>query len=130
MDATRILVIEDDEGARDALGCLLVEDGYTVRTADSGYAALRCASEFSPDAIVCDFYLPDLDGLQVLRRLRAAGRELFIIIVTAGGYGSGDELALRREADVFLEKPVDLGRLRDALARVTSAPERAASVLS
>jgi CheY-like chemotaxis protein len=130
MAAPRILVIEDDDGARDALGCLLSEDGYTVRTASSGTAALDCASEFQPDAIVCDYYLPDLDGLQVLRRLRATGRHIFIIVVTAGRYDAGAGIALRREADVFLDKPIDLDRLRGALERVRPAsadPVRALS---
>jgi two-component system OmpR family response regulator len=130
MDVPRILVIEDDDGSRDGLGSLLTEDGYVVRTAASGFAALLCASEFRPHAVVCDFCLPDLDGLQILRRLRATGRDIFIIMVTAGRYGPGEEIALRREADVFLEKPIDLDRLRGALLRVTSTPDEAARALS
>jgi DNA-binding response OmpR family regulator len=130
MAASRILVIEDDDGARDALGCLLSEEGYTVRTASSGRAALRCASEFEPDAIVCDYYLPDLDGLQVLRRLRATGRDIFIIVVSAGRYDEGAGLALRSEADVFLDKPIDLDRLRRALERVPSVATDAVRALS
>jgi two-component system OmpR family response regulator len=130
MAAPRILVIEDNDGARDGLGCLLSEEGYAVRTAGTGRAALRCASEFHPDAIVCDFFLPDLDGLQILRRLRATGRDIFIIMVTAGRYGVEEELALRREADVFLGKPIDLDHLRRALQRVSPAPEATPEVLS
>lgn len=130
MTAPRILVIEDDDGARDALGCLLSEDGYIVRTAGSGHEALLCASEFLPDAIVCDYHLPDLDGLQVLRRLRATSRDIFIIVTTAGRYGVSDELALRSEADVFLDKPIDLDRLRGALQRARPVPGEAMRALS
>lgn len=130
MGAPRILVIEDDDGARDALGCLLSEEGYTVRTASSGKGALLCASEFQPDAIVCDYYLPDLDGLQVLRRLRATGRDIFIIVVSAGRYDASAGLALRSEADVFLDKPIDLDRLHSALERVRSVPANAVRALS
>lgn len=130
MAAPRILVIEDDDGARDGLSCLLSEEGYAVRTAGTGFAALRCAAEFHPDAIVCDFSLPDLDGLQILRRLRATGRHIFIIMVSAGRYGAEEELALRREADLFLGKPIDLSRLRRALLCVSPAPEATPEVLS
>jgi two-component system OmpR family response regulator len=121
MSPPKVLVIEDDHGSRDALAWLLSEDGYAVRTAASGIAGLACAREFQPDAIVCDYYLPDLDGLQVLRRLRAAGGGAFIIVITAGGCGKGEEQELRMEADVFLDKPVDLSQLRSALQRIPGA---------
>ena len=127
MAAQKILVIEDDNGARDALDCLLTEEGFQVRTAASGEAGLACAREFEPDVIVCDYYLPDIDGLHVLRCLRADRGSAFIIVVTAGGYASNDEEALRREADVFLDKPIDLSKLRNALLRVNGAGRRKTS---
>lgn len=116
MAARRVLVIEDDAGARDALGSLLVEDGYTVRTAPSGARGLECAGEFLPDTVICDYCLPDMDGLRVLRHLRQHGRGVYFIALTAA-CGCGDaERALREEADLFLSKPVDLVRLRSLLA--------------
>ena len=115
MAARRVLVIEDDAGSRDALGSLLTEEGYTVRTAPSGELGLECAREFAPDTVLCDFYLPDLDGLQVLRRLRSMRPETCMIILTADCGGAEVERALRREADVFLEKPLDLRRLSRVL---------------
>ena len=129
MTPARILVIEDDDGARDALGCLLTDDGYTVRTAGSGRGGLACAADFDPDAIVCDYYLPDIDGLQVLRRLRSSGREVFIIVLTAGRCDEAEERALRHEADVFLDKPVDLSRLRSALRAAGQLRARADGML-
>ena len=129
MAAQKILVIEDDNGARDALGCLLTEEGFQVETAASGEAGLACAREFQPDVIVCDYYLPDIDGLHVLRCLRADRGGAFIIVVTAGGYGHKDEEALRDEADLFLDKPVDLSKLRTALLRVTGPGRRKASTV-
>ena len=128
MAAQKILVIEDDNGARDALDCLLTEEGFLVRTAASGEDGLACAKEFEPDVIVCDYYLPDIDGLRVLRCLRADRGGAFIIVVTAGGYDGNDEEALRQEADVFLDKPIDLSKLRNALLRVNGAGRRKASI--
>lgn len=123
MAPQKVLVIEDDNGARDALGDLLNEEGFAVRTAASGEAGLAMAREFDPDVIVCDYYLPDIDGLNVLRCLRADRGGAFIIVVTAGGWRN-DEEALRAEADLFLDKPVDLTRLRTALQRAAD-PARA-----
>ena len=123
MAARRILVIEDEPGARDALESLLAEDGYTVCTADSGRRGLERLRDFNPDTIVCDFYLPDIDGLQVLRTVRAGGSpSVTFIVLTAGGAGEEAEKALRREADVFLQKPFDLSAFRRALQQ--SSPRR------
>jgi DNA-binding response OmpR family regulator len=122
MPAQRILVIEDEPGARDALGSLLAEEGYAVKTAGSGRAGLACLREFRPDTIVCDVLLPDISGLQVLRQARAlATSEVVFIIVTAGGSSEEVERALRSEADMFIEKPIDLTRFRSFLKRLLPA---------
>lgn len=115
MSARRVLVIEDETGARDALESLLSEEGYVVRTAGSGVGGLECYEEFHPDTVVCDFYLPDIDGLQVLRRMRADQDNVMFIMVTAGCGGEDVEQTLRTEADYFLDKPVDLSQLRALL---------------
>jgi DNA-binding response OmpR family regulator len=126
MAAQRILVIEDEAGAREALQSLLVEDGYTVCTAATGRRGLERLRDFRPDTVVCDFYLPDTDGLQVLRQIRASdGPEVTVIVITAGCGGEEREAMLRREADFFLQKPLDLHRFRDVLqaSRGVAGPE-------
>lgn len=115
MVASRVLVIEDEPAAREALESLLLEEGYLVRTASSGLAGLECERDFHPDVIVCDYYLPDIDGLQVLRSVRAGGEDIRFIMLTGGLTGDENERALRREADAFLGKPIDLERLHEAL---------------
>ena len=128
MAAQRILVIEDEPGAREALQSLLSEEGYTVDTAENGEHGLRRLSEFRPDTVVCDFYLPDTDGLQILRRVRdLAGRTVTFIVITAGCGGAEAESLLQREADFFFQKPIDLSRFRDTLQQVAhgAEPDRA-----
>ena len=116
MAAQRILVIEDETGAREALKSLLDEEGYTVATAESGLRGLERLQEFRPDTVVCDFYLPDIDGLQVLRAVRSQLENgVTVIVITAGCGGEEAERTLRREADFFFQKPLDLGRFRDVL---------------
>jgi CheY-like chemotaxis protein len=116
MAAQRILVIEDEAGAREALKSLLDEEGYTVATAESGLRGLERVSDFHPDTVVCDFYLPDIDGLQVLRAVRALSESgITVIVITAGCGGDEAEKTLRHEADFFFQKPLDLRRFRDVL---------------
>ena len=116
MGARRILVIEDETGAREALKSLLDEEGYTVATADSGRGGLERIGDFRPDTVVCDFYLPDIDGLQVIRSVRRMGAEpITVIVITAGCGGAESEERLRHEADHFFQKPLDLGRFRAVL---------------
>jgi DNA-binding response OmpR family regulator len=116
MAARRILVIEDETGAREALKSLLDDEGYTVCTADSGRGGLERLGDFLPDTVVCDFYLPDIDGLQVIRSVRERGKgPITVIVITAGCGGEESERLLRREADHFFQKPLDLGRFRAVL---------------
>lgn len=116
MAAERILVIEDEAGSREALKSLLDEEGYTVATAENGLRGLQRLSEFNPDTVVCDFYLPDIDGLQVLRAARSLSEQgITVIVITAGCGGEEAERTLRREADFFFQKPLDLHRFRDVL---------------
>lgn len=120
MAAPRILVIEDDDGARSALASLLEDEGYAVRAARTGEEGIELAGQFRPQAIICDYSLPDLDGLEVMRRLRADQDDLFVIVVTAGRFDPAGERDLRAEADVFLDKPVNLMALRSALDRAVT----------
>lgn len=116
MAAQRILVIEDETGAREALKSLLDEEGYTVCTAETGRRGLERLSDFHPDTVVCDFYLPDIDGLQVVRAVKALNDSgVTVIVITAGCGGEEAESVLRREADFFFQKPLDLHRFRDVL---------------
>ncbi|HUE95630.1 MAG TPA: response regulator [Longimicrobiaceae bacterium] len=114
---SRVLVIEDEFAAREALVSLLSEEGFVVRGAPNGRTGIASFCEFHPDVVVCDYLLPDLNGLQVLRQIRAAGADTFRFILLTSGVGDPEnEAALRVEADGFLGKPVDLAQLQTALA--------------
>lgn len=130
MAARRVLLIEDDAGSRDALGSLLTEEGYDVRTASAGGLGLELARDFEPDTIICDYFLPDLDGLEVLRRTRAMRDGVFFIMLTADCGGGQVERALRAEADLFLEKPVSVVVLGRVLRNVVGPSTAAANVLN
>jgi two-component system, OmpR family, response regulator len=119
MGARRVLVIEDETGAREALESLLREEGFTVRSAASGNAGLDDYRSFRPHVVVCDFHLRDINGLQVLQRIREGasgnGARVPFIVLSAGLTGADHERALRSEVDFFFRKPIDPKELHAAI---------------
>ncbi|MEO8584740.1 MAG: sigma-54 dependent transcriptional regulator [Acidobacteriota bacterium] len=120
-DGPRILVCDDEPGIRKTLSQILSDEGYTVDAVGLGQDALRHAfSEDGqrPEAILLDVWLPDIDGLTVLDRLRASG--LGIPVVMISGHGTVDTAvqAVKRGADDFLEKPLSLERVLLTLDKV------------
>jgi two-component system response regulator MprA len=120
----RVLVVDDDRAVRDALRRAFTLGGYEVRTADGGLEALRQVEESHPDVIVLDGRMPDLDGLEVCRRLRRAGDRTPTLMLTARDAVSDRIDGLDAGADDYLVKPFDIGELSArvrALLRRTSA---------
>ena len=114
----RVLVVDDNPDAADAVAQLLRLSGHAAETAYSSLAALEAAERLQPDAIVLDVGLPHLDGYEVARRLRAnpATRAAFIIGLT--GYGQPENIERARAAgfDEYLIKPADPDRLEELLS--------------
>src|SRR5215203_7356285 len=89
MDRMRVLIVDDDRALRDALRRALVLGGYETVPVDSGEAALAEVARSEPDAIVLDIGLPDVDGLEVCRRLRGSGNRVPVLLLTARDAVSG-----------------------------------------
>ncbi len=125
----RILVVDDDRAVRDSLRRSLAFNGYQVELASDGQAALEAIHGARPDALVLDVMMPRVDGLEVCRRLRSAGDDLPVLVLTAREAVSDRVAGLDAGADDYLAKPFALeellARLR-ALLRRTSPEERAA----
>ena len=82
-DPVRILVVDDEPTLSELLQMALRYEGCDVRIAATGHAAVRAAKEFQPDAIVLDMMLPDLDGIEVLRRVRGHRPAVPVLFLTA-----------------------------------------------
>jgi two-component system response regulator MprA len=125
MCCMNILVTDDDRSIRDALRRALVLAGYDVTTAADGQECLDQLERTSPDAMVLDVGMPELDGLEVCRRLRAAGDRTPILILTARDSVDDRIEGLDAGADDYLVKPFDVGelkaRVRALLRRVGDA---------
>lgn len=119
----RILVVDDDKAVRDSLRRSLAFNGYQVDLAEDGQAALDKLLTDRPDALVLDVMMPRVDGLEVCRRLRSAGDELPILVLTARDAVSDRVAGLDAGADDYLPKPFALeellARLRALLRRRT-----------
>jgi DNA-binding response OmpR family regulator len=118
--APRVLVVEDDEDIAQALQRSLRMEGYEVRTAADGHAALEQGHAFAPDLVILDLGLPKIDGLEVARELRADD-DVPILILTARDALESRVEGLDAGADDYLVKPFErqelLARMRALLRR-------------
>ncbi len=112
---SRLLLVEDDRGLAAGLGAALRRDGSQVDVADCGREALRLARAASYDACILDLGLPDRDGVDVLREMRASAHAFPVLILTARD-ALGDRIrGLDAGADDYLVKPFELGELEARL---------------
>ena len=122
----RVLVVDDDRALREALRRALALGGYDVRLAEGGQQGLSQLAADSPDALVLDIGMPDIDGLEVCRRVREAGNRLPILMLTARDAVADRIDGLDAGADDYLVKPFDVGELKArlrALMRRTEGDE-------
>lgn len=122
----RVLVVDDDAAVRNSLDRALRVNGYDVELAVDGADALNRVGTQPPDAMVLDVLMPNVDGLEVCRRLRAEGNRTPILMLTAQDGVSERVAGLDAGADDYLPKPFALdellARLRALLRRATPEP--------
>jgi two-component system response regulator MprA len=120
----RILVVDDEPSVRDALDRALRMDGYRVELAADGTQALDALAHTPPDAIVLDVLMPGPDGLEVCRRLRAAGDRTPVLMLTARDTVPDRVLGLDAGADDYLVKPFALEELGARLRALLRHPRQ------
>jgi len=128
----KVLVVEDDPAVRSSLSRALRLEGYEPELHEEGTSAIKSLQVAAPDAIILDLQLPDIDGLEICRRVRASGDATPILMVTARDAVDDRVAGLDAGADDYLVKPFDLAelfaRLR-ALLRRRGPAEGEADVL-
>jgi two-component system, OmpR family, response regulator MprA len=119
--SVRVLVVDDERAVRESLRRALVLEGYEVEMASSGREALESVGSGRADVVVLDVLMPDVDGLEVCRRLRSSGDRVPVLMLTARDAVSDRVEGLEAGADDYLVKPFDLdeliARLRALLRR-------------
>jgi two-component system OmpR family response regulator len=116
-----LLVVEDDPTLRELLAASLRFAGFAVSATASGTEALRIAGSRPPDLVVLDVMLPDLDGFEVLRRLRNGGQEVPVLFLTARDAGEDKVTGLTAGGDDYVTKPF---RLEELVARIRAILRR------
>ncbi len=129
----RVLTVDDEASLTDLLGMALRYEGWDVSSADSGLSAVQVARETRPDAIVLDMMLPDFDGLEVMRRIRAEQPDVPVIFLTAKDAVDDRVQGLTAGGDDYVTKPFSLeelvARLRGLLRRTGATSLRPGSQL-
>lgn len=121
----RILLCEDERDLSDALSAILKHNNYSVDQVYDGLEALDYLEASNYDVVILDIMMPKLDGVEVLRRLRASGSDIPVIMLTAKSQIEDKILGLDSGADDYLTKPFDsselVARLRAITRRVSTA---------
>lgn len=118
----RVLVVDDEPNLAELLTAALRYEGWDVSTALDGRTALRTAQEVDPDVVVLDVMLPDLDGLTVLRRLRARRADVPVLFLTARDAVEDRVAGLTAGGDDYVTKPFSL---EEVVARIRALLRRA-----
>ncbi len=130
----RVMVVDDEPSLAELLASVLRYEGWDIRTAADGAAAVRTAREFHPDAVVLDVMLPDFSGIEVLRRLRAELPHVCVLFLTARDAVEDRIAGITAGGDDYVTKPFSLeevlARLRGLLRRSGVARARAGTELS
>jgi two-component system OmpR family response regulator len=123
---TRALVVDDEVMLAELLTMALRYDGWDVRSAGSGTEAVRAARDFSPDVVLLDVMLPDIDGLEVLRRLRANDPDVPVLFLTARDAVEDRIAGITAGGDDYVTKPFSL---EEVVARIRGLVRRRGAAL-
>jgi two-component system OmpR family response regulator len=130
----RVLVVDDESSIAELLAMALKYEGWQIRTAANGREAVRTARTFQPDAAVLDIMLPDIDGLEVMRQLRAEHHDIPVLFLTARDAVEDRVAGLTAGGDDYVTKPFSLeevvARLRGLLRRSTALATRSEATVA
>jgi PAS domain S-box-containing protein len=120
----RVLVVDDNRDAADAMAVLLEADGHDVTTAYDGMTALDRVTSGKPEVVLLDIGLPDVTGYEVAQRIRAmqGGESLTVVAISGWGQARDKQLAFESGFDAHLTKPADPAQVRDLLAERPARP--------
>ena len=114
----KILVIDDEESLAKILSKYLQQNGHEVGTAHSGREGVEKAAVLQPDVILLDLHLPDWSGMEVLAKLNETSSTASIVVITGSGSVDSAVQAMRMGAEDYLEKPIDLEKLKIVVRKI------------
>ena len=120
----RLLVVDDADDIRLAISEILIDQGYVVDVAASGAAALQALERATYDLMLLDLKMPGIDGVEVMKRVRASGRDLPVVIITAHPTVESAIIAVRTGVRDYLPKPFGADELLAVVERIIAARAR------
>ena len=111
-----VAIVDDEEGIRKALSRLLRASGLEAESYANGQEFLDAAAEHRPDCVVLDLHMPGMSGLQVLRKIKATGQRLSIVVITAHDEPETREQCIDAGACAYLRKPLEDRLLLNAIS--------------
>jgi two-component system, LuxR family, response regulator FixJ len=130
----RVYIVDDDEAVRDSLSALLESKGYVARSFGSAPEFLRSAPSLPAGCLIVDIRMPEMDGLELQKRLTERALDFPIIVITGHGDVSLAVRAMRAGAVDFIEKPFAVDAILDSLgaagSRLTASDERDAAAIA
>jgi two-component system, cell cycle response regulator DivK len=123
MSAETVLIVEDNEKSMKLFRDVLEVKGYRTLEATTGARAVELATKHLPNVVLMDVQLPDVDGIEALRRIRTDSRTAFlpVVAVTAQAMDGDRERFLQAGFDAYLSKPVDIAELLDVVTTARTA---------
>ena len=121
--SARILVVDDEVSARTALADLLRDEGFDVEMAADAFKALGKYEAFAPHVVITDLQMPGMDGIELMKKIRAGDDPVPVIVMTAFGDVSSAVEAMHAGAADYLTKPLNFEELLVVLKRVISTQD-------
>jgi two-component system response regulator (stage 0 sporulation protein F) len=117
MVSEKILIVDDQFGIRILLNEVFQKEGYNTFQAANGFQALEIVDKHSPDLVLLDMKIPGMDGIEILKRMKAVDQDIQVIIMTA--YGELDMIQEAKElgAITHFAKPFDIDEIREAVKK-------------
>jgi FixJ family two-component response regulator len=114
---SKVLVIDDEKSILDSLSSILEDEGFTVLKAMDGKEGLAIFEEEKPDIVLLDVWMPELDGIQVLKRIKKKDKNAIVIVISGHGTISTAVEAVKVGAYDFLEKPLSIEKVLEVVSR-------------
>lgn len=119
----KVLIIDDEKNILDALSPLLEDEGFKVFKASDGKHGISIFKEEKPDVVLLDIWMPEMDGIEVLREIKKAGEDAIVIVISGHGTISTAVEAVKMGAFDFLEKPLTIEKVLEVISRGTEGKE-------
>ncbi|OPY64908.1 MAG: UDP-3-O-(3-hydroxymyristoyl) N-acetylglucosamine deacetylase [Syntrophorhabdaceae bacterium PtaU1.Bin034] len=114
---TKVLIIDDEKSILESLSSVLQDEGFTVSTAKDGKEGLNIFEKEKPKVVLLDVWMPEMDGLEVLRQVRERGPDAVVIVISGHGTISTAVEAVKMGATDFLEKPLSIDKVLEVISR-------------